>query len=309
MGIFATILIVTYPYTLKLTAPATIVINANLNTSGNVLVHGNRILRILRDIGITIFSGAKALAINGPSIASTVTSRGVVSLTTSTRLSSARPLSLTILGCTSRGNVGCRGPSDFGGRSNGNMVTGVNASRILMKGTRFLGSTKVSATGFPMGTRGFVHSNGSIIFVTMGNRYGNLLTVSSALGDGSRGALASLGGRKVGAMVLSNSGHLTTRFVNGRINTSGICTRILPSNGTRVVGRVHGGCNAILVINSNVGSTITLSRTSINYTIKGNDSVTVRDSSIILVGSSVSSIKETIGLDHLAVEGVGRGLF
>lgn len=61
-------LMVTYPYTLKLTAPATLVINVNGTTDRRVLVGSTITLRRVHGISMIMLSGAKALARKRPAM-------------------------------------------------------------------------------------------------------------------------------------------------------------------------------------------------------------------------------------------------
>lgn len=62
------------------------------------------------------------------------------------------------------------------------------------------------------------------------------------------------------------------------------------------------------VINSNVGSTPTLTATSINVTVNNNASITVRATSVTLLGDHIASVTRLVTLSHTAVHGVRRGI-
>lgn len=61
-------LIITYPYTMKLTAPMTLTTNLGGTTHGRVLVESASTLRRVHGISIIMFSGAKALARKRPAM-------------------------------------------------------------------------------------------------------------------------------------------------------------------------------------------------------------------------------------------------
>lgn len=63
------------------------------------------------------------------------------------------------------------------------------------------------------------------------------------------------------------------------------------------------------VINSNVGSDTTLTRTSLDVTVKGKDSVTVSITGVALVSSSLGGVASTVHLSRTAMHAVHRGLF
>lgn len=133
--------------------------------------------------------------------------------------------------------------------------------------------------------------------------------MTSAMGRDDLHTVGGLRGVKVRMTVVAKSGGQATRTVTGRINVSQILDRILPRSGTGRIGGLRSRNGGMKVINSKVGSTPTLTRTSMKVTVNSNASMTVRSTSIILVQDSLVSMPATIRLDGSAVQGVGRGLF
>lgn len=307
------ILMVSYPYTLNLTAPITVVINDNLNTGGNVLFGATTSLRRANEVRVITLSGANAVAGNRPEIASVVpgnrAARGrLLGTTTSLRGGDRRPLTGTMVSCTRDGGVVYSSMSVFGTLPKGNLDNAMGKGGVFTNGLGFVGAgTRVSPNGGRV-TRELSNSNGAPLFFTLSNGLLNVVTITSIVGSSDPGTIGRLEGVKVHIIVLANSGRHATGTVNGSTNISRMVTKILPDNGRRTVGGL-GGLNGITVINSKVGSTPTLAETSVNLTVNTNASITVSTTSIILVGDHLSSMPTTVELDETALEGVRRGLF
>lgn len=129
LGLTVTIVMITYPYTLNLTAPATVLINSKLKTRQKLLVHNNSVLRTLRRISAIIFSGAKALALNRPAIAiaqpvnSRLARTSLLRLTTAMRDNAHRPLTITVRGTTAGRSLPLLATASFTARPNFNVTT------------------------------------------------------------------------------------------------------------------------------------------------------------------------------------------
>lgn len=76
----------------------------------------------------------------------------------------------------------------------------------------------------------------------------------------------------------------------------------------RTVHRLRKTNRAITLIKSNVGSTPTLTRTSMNLDLRSDASVTMRATSIVLVTSRLANVLSALSLDRTAIGGVHRGL-
>lgn len=144
------------------------------------------------------------------------------------------------------------------------------------------------------------------------NHRGRLLTVvtiASTVGSASSRTIGRLEHRNVSVYVLANSKRHATLTMTKGLNVSHFVTSTLPSSGRSFVHRLRLRKGAMTVINSKVGSSRTLTLTSIDVTVKGKASVTVSMTVIALVASSLLLLPGTFGLSQRAIELVRRGLF
>lgn len=307
------ILMVDYPYTLKLTAPITVVINGNINTGGKVLFGATISLRATNEVSAIILSGANAIAGNRPTIASVIAIRGVsrarlLGATITLRGSDRRPLTGTVMICTGSERVVNSTIARFGTMANGKLATGINSRDICNNGCECVSRfTRVSSSR-GTGTRRLTRRNGAPLCFYGKGGFLNVVTITSVVGRSNGRTIGRLGGVNIHIMVLANSGRGATGTITGGTSVSRIITKILPRNGRGGMGRL-GGCNGITVINSNVGSTPTLADTSLNVTVKTKASITVSTTSIMLMGDHLTSIPTAVELNETALHGVRRGLF
>lgn len=307
------ILIVDYPYTLKLTAPMTVVIKGKVNTGGKVLFGGTITLRGTKGARVMTLSGAKAVAAKRPHIASVLPTRNcaghsLVRLTTSLRDSDRRPLTGTIVRRTGTAKVSRATMRSFRTLPKGNLFTIHKRSLLLNKDISCVGRGMAMSSALLSRTRGLTRRKGAPLLFTGGRAYTNLVTMTSALGRSDPRTITRLHSVKVHIVVLAKSGRHATGTVNTRTNISRIVTNMLPRNGrTRVHGL--GRRNGMTVIKSKVGSTPTLAQTSAKVTVNTKASITVSTTSIILMGDHLQSIPITVHLDQTALQGVRRGLF
>lgn len=144
------------------------------------------------------------------------------------------------------------------------------------------------------------------------NRKGALLTivtVDSGVGSASERTIGRLGRDKGCVMLLANSNRLATRGITKRVSTGHFVSSTLPISGRGIVGRLRTRKEIMTVMNSNVGSSRTLTHTSMDVTVNGNASVTVSMTVIALVASSLLLLPGTFGLSRGAMHLVRRGLF
>lgn len=309
-----TILMVTYPYTLNLTAPASVVTNSNQTTRCKILFGNKRRLRLARRVATIILSGAKAIARNGPMLASIVVRRGIrrgafLRLMKSTRGRSRRPLTRTVMGKVGSGKVVLFGPIRFRTVPKCKVGTEISKGSLLVNAEELVSGCSIGIRSTGLSVRALRRGKGATVLITISNGCTNVITITSAVGRASESTVGHLEGLNVRIVVVAKSGGHATRTVTSRINVSSTVTRILPRNGTRRMGGLRGRKGGMTVINSNVGSTPTLTMTSVNVTVKANASITVRTTSVALVENSLGDVTSTVLVDGGAVEGVGRGLF
>ncbi len=294
------VLIMFYPYTLILTAPATVVTSVNGLAGCKVLMGSKRTVRRLTRISRLMFSGAKALAGKAPGIIGVV-SRGphrVVRLMTSLRSGSRRPLTGTVIGRCGGGSL-CR-ISKFGVRVNGKVAKGVGRAGVVTKGGALLRSrgVRVPLSGAAGGKR-------VRVFITGRGRLVKGVLLTSAVHRGAGRAVASLGGLEVGAALLAKSGRGANACVTGRTGIQGIGAGYVPRSGAGCVGSRRAEGREITVVKSKVGSTPSLGGTGMKVTVKGvKDSVSVRTTSVALVGSGVRFVPRLVRVSEGAVEAV-----
>lgn len=308
-----------YPYTLKLTAPITVVMKGNGNTGDNVLFGATTDLRTANHARVITLSGANAVADNRPGIASVIPSRAffrrangrtktLLTVTTSIRTGDRRPLTGTVVRHTGASRVTITRIASFDTIMKGNLATVLTNGVVGTKGLTFIDGFMGISSSVHTGTIRFSGRKGAPLFFTTSSELYNVVTITSAVGRSDPRTIERLGGVNVEIIVLANSGRRATGTVKGRTKISRIVTNILPSNGRTIVEGL-GGRNEMTVINSKVGSTPTLAHTSVKVTVNTKDSITVSTTSIILVGDHLVSMPTTIQLDHTALAGVRRGLF
>lgn len=152
-------------------------------------------------------------------------------------------------------------------------------------------------------------SNGNVVCFNYRGRLLTVVTISSPVGTASTRTIGRLGHRNVSVYVLANSKRHATLTMSSQLKVRHFMTSTLPSSGTRFVHRLRLRKGGITVMNSNVGSSRTLTLTSIDVTVKGKASVTVSMTVIALVASSLLLLPGTFRLSGRAMGLVRRGLF
>lgn len=228
-----TLLLVTYPYTLILSAPTTVTSNLTINTHHNLLVGNNDTLRAVNRIGAITFSGANALARNGPHIASIISvarrcsdirnrssrsrnsrnGSGMLTLFTDIRANSDRPLTRTVIDRTGTTGIIVPITSGTSTATNGTMRTAVTKHTLTVNSPICTTSRTSVSTRRRTRVRTLRGRNGaiSILFSRRDQRILKLITLESRLQSSTRRNITRLGTVNIHSIVLANSGHLATR--------------------------------------------------------------------------------------------------
>lgn len=278
------------------------------------MFHGNRTLRTLRRIGIVTISGANALARNGPALASfrirrKFRRRRILHVITSIRTGSRRPVTMTVIRTTRRRGVDLLPVATFSSIAKLKVGTRIANRAVRVNTSHCVGRLRLSIAPFRGRTTHLKRRNGAPLCITVSRGLTTVVTITSPVGSAACATVTNLRRLNLGITVVANSGQRATRTVTTGLRVSRIITRILPSKGMSTLHRLRRRCEQITFINSKVGSTPTLTRTSINLTVKAKASITVRTTSIILVSNDLRNIPGTVTLDGTAVGGVQRGLF
>lgn len=281
--------------------PLTFFSNVNGTSGRNVLLGNNHIVRTLTNIGTITLSGANAVASNRfgmrgmRAMNSRIDGGRLLSVTSTVRTISARPVTADVISRTGRRNVAMRTSSFIRRLTNRNVINVIGKRRMLINGHHLVRHCTIRncpARTARCNARMLMTRNGMCL---------NHVVVTSRTHPSSTTTVTSLGNRSVGAIVLANSTRTDTGCVTGRANMDTIHTRLLPRSGLSIMRSVHSRCNPAVFMNSNVGSTPILTNTSINNTVKDNTSTTVRTTSIMFVHPSLATVTRVLSLSGTAL--------
>lgn len=274
----------------------------------------NGFLRTITSTSAVIFSGAKALAGTAPAIGRVITfdrcSRGsLLHVTTYLRRRFPRSVTGTIMSTTGRERLSRRRVrSGMRCIITRKVSSSVSSGGILVKDDRFVFRSRKYAV--PSRCRSECSSLGprcSRLCLTVRGRLITIVYVRSPLHRRTTRVIHGLGGTNVhGVIVVANSDRHATTTVTGHINISRCCTRILPRSGTGFIRGRGTRKEGMVVVNSKVGSSPTLSTTSTKVTVDSNTRVTERVTSVAVTTSSLHRII-ALGLLTGTVVGQVRG--
>lgn len=295
---------VSYPYTLIVSVPLDFFNKVNTTSETNILIGNDGCLRTLARIGAFIFSGAKALAGNGFTIAGILPGRKIsrarlMFLTTYYRRFSPRPVTHSVISCCSK-RLGGNSISSDRRLINLNIDTGRSKGAVCYNGTGLVGGILPRA-GLP---RSRVKAR---ICITCSKGCIKDLRMTSIVGRSSGRTMDSLHTTNIrGVIVLANSTHGINRKITHRLKLSSIGARLLPRSGLRRMrglGARLSNRSGLTFINSNLGSAPILTRDSIKVTVNTlNSSTTIRTTSIMLVSSRPSTVIHIVGVTEEAGE-------
>lgn len=181
----------------------------------------------------------------------------------------------------------------------------------------------VTRGDFVDGTQSFTIASRSRVMLV------NCLTFLSPPGPSSTRTVHRLHRCNVRIGVLSNSGSMVIGTVTQRVNVSAyrsmakirlrngskrrlhrvikrtaLFSELAPLRGDRVVVVLRRGNGAMKFLNSKIGSTKTLERSSVNVSMSSTISVTGRDTSVVLLSGSLDILGRNILRKHGAFNGV-----
>lgn len=142
--------------------------------------------------------------------------------------------------------------------------------------------------------QGVSNGNKAPLIIDVGKRVTNIVRLRSVVGPNVRRHFRHLHGVKIGAMVIANSGPLATGCVTRGTKISSFVTRTGPRSGVGCVGGRRTTNGLMTVVNSNAGSTPTLTRTGINITVGDNARTTGRTNGVISLSGSPAGLVRVI---------------
>lgn len=297
-------LVISFSYTLGLTVPLAILATVQRTGTTGVAMGKNGCLRTFTRTSAVMFSGANALAGTRPALRSIIpfNRRGrssLLHLTTYLRRRFPRSVTGTIIHTTTRHGLRRRRMrSGIRCVITRNVTSCIKRGHIMVNDTRFMFRSR----GYQVHPRCRRHFSRlplrcSRLCLTISGMLRTILYVRSPIHRRTGRVVHRLGQRNfAGVIVVANSDRQATTTVTGRVNISRCRTRILPRSGTGFIRRRGRTKHEMIVINSKVGSSPTLSTTSINVTVDSNSRLTQRVTSVAI---NTSDLRRLICLHHL----------